>query len=56
MAFGDSQNDFEMIRDAGTGVAMGNGQTVVKEVADYITLKNVEDGVAVFLEENVLNN
>ncbi|MFL8951655.1 Cof-type HAD-IIB family hydrolase [Helcococcus kunzii] len=55
VAFGDSQNDFEMIRDAGMGVAMGNGQAVVKEVADYITLKNVEDGVAVFLEENVLN-
>ena len=55
IAFGDSQNDFEMIRDAGMGVAMGNGQTVVKEIADHITLTNVEDGIAVFLEENVLN-
>lgn len=55
ISFGDSQNDFEMIRDAGMGVAMSNGQEVVKEIADHITLSNVEDGIAVFLEENVLN-
>ena len=55
LAFGDSQNDYEMIRDAGCGVAMENAQSIVKEVADYITLTNLEDGIAVFLEKHVLN-
>lgn len=54
LTFGDSQNDYEMIRDAGCGVAMGNAQSIVKDVADYVTLPNTEDGIAVFLENNVL--
>jgi hydroxymethylpyrimidine pyrophosphatase-like HAD family hydrolase len=33
---------------------MGNGTEKLKELADYITLTNDEDGVAVFLEENLL--
>ncbi len=28
------------------GVAMGNGNAAVKEIADFITLTNDEDGVA----------
>lgn len=52
--FGDELNDFEMIRDCGTGVCMDNGNPKVKEIADYITLSNDEDGVAVFIEKNIL--
>ena len=35
-----------MIEYAGLGVAMGNAIDSVKDVADYITSSNIEDGVA----------
>ena len=43
---GDGFNDISMIQYAGTGVAMGNAQPAVKEVADYITgtTLNVDGG------------
>ncbi len=37
MAFGDSENDIEMLEYVNIGVAMGNGTRDVKEVADYIS-------------------
>ena len=37
MAFGDGENDIEMIRFAGIGVAMGNAGDNVKAAADYVT-------------------
>ncbi|MBA4601141.1 Cof-type HAD-IIB family hydrolase [Thermoactinomyces mirandus] len=46
MAIGDSLNDVAMIQQAGCGVAMGNAQDMVKEVADWVTGTNREDGVA----------
>lgn len=46
VACGDSLNDAAMIREAGLGVAMGNAQQAVKEMADFVTLTNDEDGVA----------
>ena len=46
MALGDANNDLEMLRFAGYSVAMGNGNATVKEIADFITLTNDEDGVA----------
>lgn len=49
IAFGDEDNDLEMLQWAGKGVAMANGIDQVKEVADAITLTNNEDGVAAFL-------
>ena len=39
-------NDRSMIQMAGLGVAMANAQEEVKEVADFITGSNDEDGVA----------
>lgn len=51
MAFGDGTNDTAMIRQAGTGVAMGNAEQEVREAADCVTLSNGEDGVAVMLEK-----
>lgn len=48
---GDGFNDRTMIQFAGLGVAMGNAREVVKEVADYITLSNDEDGVAHVIEK-----
>jgi S-adenosylmethionine:tRNA ribosyltransferase-isomerase len=55
MVCGDSQNDIEMIRSAGLGVAMGNATDEVKAAADYITLTNDEDGVAAVIKQFVLN-
>ena len=49
-AFGDGFNDCSMIDYAGLGVAMGNAQDVVKDVADEITETNDADGVAVVVE------
>ena len=46
IAFGDSENDLEMLRFAGIGVALGNAEPEVKEAADYVTADIDEDGVA----------
>ncbi len=54
MAFGDGANDIKMLQTVGTGVAMANAMSVLKEVADAHTLSNDEDGVAYYIEENVL--
>lgn len=51
MAFGDSYNDLEMLEYAGMGVAMGNARPALKEIADYITKGNDEDGVAEAIEK-----
>lgn len=48
---GDGFNDISMIQYAGVGVAMGNAQPAVKEVADYITATNDEDGLVQVIEE-----
>lgn len=45
IGIGDSSNDYEMIRDCGIGIAMGNGSADIKEVADYITTDILEDGI-----------
>ena len=37
MAFGDGENDIEMLKFAGIGVAMGNAGDNVKAAADYVT-------------------
>lgn len=54
IAFGDEDNDFEMIEFAGTGVAMGNAIKALKERANAVTKTNEEDGIAHFLEANLL--
>lgn len=43
---GDSYNDLTMIQYAGMGVAMANAKPIIKDVANYITLSNDEDGIA----------
>lgn len=46
MAFGDGENDMDMIKFAGIGVAMGNAGDAVKAVADYVTDTVDNDGIA----------
>lgn len=46
MAIGDAGNDLDMLRVAGIAVAMENGEDAIKAAADYVTLSNMEHGVA----------
>lgn len=50
IAFGDGENDLEMLRFAGIGVAMGNAAESVKQAADYVTSDIDEDGIVRALE------
>lgn len=45
IAIGDGENDIEMLRYAGLGIAMGNASDAVKEAADSITDNNDNNGV-----------
>lgn len=45
MAFGDAENDMDMLRYAGIGVAMGNADFQVKNASDYVTADADEDGI-----------
>ena len=51
VAFGDGENDKEMLRFAGIGVAMGNGNEICKAAADVVIGNCADDAVAYFLEE-----
>ncbi len=51
VAIGDNHNDIGMIRYAGLGIAMGNAHDEVKAAADFVTLSNAEEGVAVVIEK-----
>ncbi len=54
MACGDGQNDVTMVQMAGLGVAMGNAIEPVKNVADYVTDTNEQEGVAKAIEKFIL--
>ncbi|RKQ32611.1 Cof-type HAD-IIB family hydrolase [Oceanobacillus halophilus] len=51
IAFGDEDNDLEMIDYAGVGVAMGNAIDELKNVAKHVTHTNEADGIGLFLNE-----
>ena len=46
IAFGDAQNDLDMLELAAIGVAMGNAAEEVKQAADYVTADIDDDGIA----------
>lgn len=50
IAIGDNMNDKLMIKNAGVGVAMGQSNPIIKEMADVVTQDNNNNGVA-----NILN-
>lgn len=52
--FGDADNDYDMVKNAGIGVVMGNGSDLTKSAADFITDDNNNDGIGKFLEKNIL--
>ena len=45
IAIGDNINDKEMLLEAGLGVAMGNSNPKIKEIADEIVADNNSEGV-----------
>ena len=45
IAFGDAENDIDMLVFCGIGIAMGNAQDKVKEIADYVTTDIDQDGI-----------
>lgn len=44
-AFGDSMNDYDIIKAAGVGIAMGNAMDELKAAADYVTDAVDRDGI-----------
>lgn len=44
LAIGDNVNDLEMVKHSGIGIAVGDAYTELKNVAQYVTQKNVTDG------------
>lgn len=53
-AFGDGENDIEMLNTVGCGIAMGNASENIKKHADKITLSVAEDGVAYGINKYIL--
>lgn len=45
MAFGDGENDMEMLQYVHIGVAMGNAAPAVKEIADHVTDSVDDEGI-----------
>ncbi|UGB31605.1 Cof-type HAD-IIB family hydrolase [Metabacillus sp. B2-18] len=52
VAIGDSDDDIEMIKLAGLGVAMWNAPFEVKHAADWVTRSNNQQGVAYMVKEH----
>jgi Cof subfamily protein (haloacid dehalogenase superfamily) len=51
IAFGDQENDLEMLEISGNSIAMENAAPAVKKVADKLTKSNQDSGVAFVLKE-----
>jgi Cof subfamily protein (haloacid dehalogenase superfamily) len=56
MVIGDSFNDLSMFKLAGWKVAMGNAVQEIKNLADFITHSNEEDGVAFAIRKVLARN
>ena len=50
VAFGDGENDIELVDWAGYGVAVENAHERVKEIADFVCPSVDEEGVAQVIE------
>ena len=55
IAFGDAQNDCGMLKYASYSFAMGNASALCKESARFICESNANDGLAISVENFVLN-
>ncbi|MGX8851682.1 HAD family hydrolase [Amedibacillus sp. YH-ame10] len=50
VVFGDGMNDVTMFQSAPISIAMGNGVNTLKELADFVTKRSDEDGIAFALK------
>lgn len=55
IAFGDDINDMNMLKTAGIGVAMGNALNEVKEIANYVTESNDNEGISAWINKYLLS-
>lgn len=55
MAIGDNMNDKQMIENAGLGISMGNSSPCIKEISDFVTDTNDNEGVAKAIEKFIFN-
>jgi hypothetical protein len=56
IAIGDGQNDIDMLEYADFAIAMGNADSLTKQVCDYITDTNNCDGAAKAIEMIISKN
>ena len=54
VVFGDDYNDVDMLENFGKGVAVGNALDEIKNIADEICGTNEKDGVAKWINENII--
>lgn len=55
VAFGDDKNDIDMLKICGKGIAVSNAINDVLDLADEVTASNDEDGVAKWIEMNIVS-
>ncbi|GAA0372600.1 Cof-type HAD-IIB family hydrolase [Bacillus horti] len=51
IAFGDGENDMDMLELVDLGIAMGNATEKLKDIAGYVTKKSSEDGIQYALKK-----
>lgn len=51
IAFGDGENDIDLLQLTDLGVAMGNGSQKLKEIADFVTKDCAKDGIMYALKK-----
>ena len=54
VAFGDNYNDATLLEKVGLGVAVANARKEIIANSNHITKANIEDGVALYLERELL--
>ncbi len=54
LAFGDGDNDIEMLQVVGTGIAMGNASPRLKKIADEVCGHVAEDGIYYYCQQHGL--
>ncbi|KKK36004.1 haloacid dehalogenase [Mesobacillus campisalis] len=52
VVIGDGQDDIEILKACGLGVAMGNASPEVKRASDWVTRSNNQNGVAYMVKEH----
>jgi hydroxymethylpyrimidine pyrophosphatase-like HAD family hydrolase len=54
VAFGDGNNDLEMLKAVGHGIAMGNGSDELKEIAEEVCGHVADEGIYYYCKEHGL--